>query len=290
MAQLPVMPLYTDVIIADTTHLTPAEFGAYMLILIAMWRSGGSLPNDDAVLRRIARTTANNWPRVREPVLALLMIEGDRVTQKRLAAEVERAGSRRSGRAAAGRKGGLAKAQNAGSGVLTQREAGVLAVREEIVLPQGISHLDPKSLKTLNAVQAMLENSLKQKGGNAALNHKPVVREEREANASPKKDDAVGVAKPRRGTRLAEDWKPLAGDVAFATGKGCSAGRIEREAEAFRNYWVAKAGTGGTKLDWSATWRNWIISALERRPEPKAYTGGSGGWSLPAWGPGGPKT
>lgn len=29
-------------------------------------------------------------------------------------------------------------------------------------------------------------------------------------------------------------------------------------AESFRDYWIAKAGKDGVKLDWLATWRNWV--------------------------------
>jgi uncharacterized protein YdaU (DUF1376 family) len=30
--------------------------------------------------------------------------------------------------------------------------------------------------------------------------------------------------------------------------------------ESFRDYWIAKAGQAGVKLDWDATWRNWVRS------------------------------
>jgi hypothetical protein len=71
-------------------------------------------------------------------------------------------------------------------------------------------------------------------------------------------------ASPRgRGSRLAGDWMPGKDEVAFALGKGMTPDRIEAEAEKFKNYWTAKAGAGGVKRDWRATWRNWIISALE---------------------------
>lgn len=33
------------------------------------------------------------------------------------------------------------------------------------------------------------------------------------------------------------------------------------EGEKFANFWWAKAGRDGTKLDWEATWRNWILNA-----------------------------
>lgn len=36
------------------------------------------------------------------------------------------------------------------------------------------------------------------------------------------------------------------------------------EGQSFADYWRAKPGKDGRKLDWQATWRNWVRSA--RRP------------------------
>jgi len=33
---------------------------------------------------------------------------------------------------------------------------------------------------------------------------------------------------------------------------------VQSVGEQFRDYWSAKAGSGSTKLDWQATWRNWV--------------------------------
>jgi uncharacterized protein YdaU (DUF1376 family) len=41
----------------------------------------------------------------------------------------------------------------------------------------------------------------------------------------------------------------------------------------FRDYWIAKPGKDGTKLDWQATWRNWVRN--ERRAEGKQQQGAS---------------
>lgn len=41
-------------------------------------------------------------------------------------------------------------------------------------------------------------------------------------------------------------------------------GRVETEK--FINYWQAKTGKDATKLDWVATWRNWMLTAGERTP------------------------
>lgn len=78
-----------------------------------------------------------------------------------------------------------------------------------------------------------------------------------------------------RGERIPPEWKPSPPDLEFALSKGMPRPRIDNEAERFRNYWTAKAGKTATKLDWSATWRNWVLQSLERHPPPNG-TGGSG--------------
>ena len=39
----------------------------------------------------------------------------------------------------------------------------------------------------------------------------------------------------------------------------------QREFDRFRDYWLAKAGRDGRKLDWLATWRNWMRTAEDRQ-------------------------
>jgi 5-methylcytosine-specific restriction endonuclease McrA len=70
----------------------------------------------------------------------------------------------------------------------------------------------------------------------------------------------------RKGSRIPPDWNPSPADRLFAISKGMSGARINTEAEKFRNYWTAKSGAAATKLDWAATWRNWVLSSLERTP------------------------
>jgi hypothetical protein len=48
------------------------------------------------------------------------------------------------------------------------------------------------------------------------------------------------------GTRLPPDWEPKQHQE-----------RTE-ELEKFRDYWIAQPGVKGRKVDWDATWRNWI--------------------------------
>lgn len=71
-----------------------------------------------------------------------------------------------------------------------------------------------------------------------------------------------------RATRLPRDWKPTAEQTRWAAREmgGIEPTRVDRIAESFRDYWVAKPGRDGTKLDWDATWRNWIRREGERGP------------------------
>lgn len=49
-----------------------------------------------------------------------------------------------------------------------------------------------------------------------------------------------------------------------------------RETEKFINYWRGKSGKDATKLDWPATWRNWMLNAAERQPSNGARASPSG--------------
>lgn len=66
---------------------------------------------------------------------------------------------------------------------------------------------------------------------------------------------------PSKGTRIPDDWQP---DIDYAKSKGLRPEEIKREAEKFKNYWSARAGSQGVKLDWTATWRNWVLSCAEK--------------------------
>lgn len=63
--------------------------------------------------------------------------------------------------------------------------------------------------------------------------------------------------KQQRGTRLPKDWEPSKADLEFCQKQRPDL-RVGEVAEGFRDYWHSKAGAAATKLDWSATWRNWV--------------------------------
>lgn len=67
-----------------------------------------------------------------------------------------------------------------------------------------------------------------------------------------------------RGTRIDPDWRPSEADRLVAKQEGFSESEIDREALRFRDYWKGRAGSGGVKLDWAATWRNWVRTSAEK--------------------------
>lgn len=80
----PTILLDTDAYLADTGHLSTTQHGAYLLILMAVYRSSdGYIPGDDVYLARCARLTLDKWNRIASTIRALLITKGDRVTQKR---------------------------------------------------------------------------------------------------------------------------------------------------------------------------------------------------------------
>ncbi|MCW5720017.1 MAG: YdaU family protein [Devosia sp.] len=91
MAQFPALPLWTDAYLADTGHLTTLEHGAYLMLLMSMWRAGGELPNDDRKLARFAKLTTPQWLRIKDTIMEFMTVSEDGLTvsQGRLGDELQ---------------------------------------------------------------------------------------------------------------------------------------------------------------------------------------------------------
>jgi uncharacterized protein YdaU (DUF1376 family) len=88
MAEFPALPLWTDAYLGDTTHLTTIEHGAYLLLLMSMWRTkDATLPNDDKLLARYARLTPGQWARIKPVLMPFFRVANDWITQGRLSDE-----------------------------------------------------------------------------------------------------------------------------------------------------------------------------------------------------------
>ena len=89
----------------------------------------------------------------------------------------------------------------------------------------------------------------------ATTNHKPLT-----INHKPIKEN-------KRGSRLAQDWF-----LTKSMGEWASQERpdidVRQVAEQFKDYWVAQPGQKGVKLDWDATWRNWVRNTKAVKANP----------------------
>jgi uncharacterized protein YdaU (DUF1376 family) len=84
MSLAPSMPMFWDAYLADTTHLSTEEHGAYLLLLAAMWRRNGWVPDDDRDNGRILGLSPARWRRVKERLRPLLIFKDGQITQKNL--------------------------------------------------------------------------------------------------------------------------------------------------------------------------------------------------------------
>lgn len=73
------------------------------------------------------------------------------------------------------------------------------------------------------------------------------------------KNSRAGASSAKRGCRLPTDWQPTSDDLAFAVDR--LGQQTDDEIDKFRDHWKAAPGSKGVKLDWDATFRNWIRNA-----------------------------
>lgn len=86
------------------------------------------------------------------------------------------------------------------------------------------------------------------------------------------KEEPSGSSK-KRGARLSEDWTLPDDWRTYAVGKGLQDRQIALEAEKFKNHWISQPGQRGVKVDWLATWRNWIINSGNLGKSPLTQSG-----------------
>ena len=85
------------------------------------------------------------------------------------------------------------------------------------------------------------------------LNQMPVINEPKVRKANPVKG-----RRWKADEVVPDEW------LEYAKTKGMALAFAKLEAEKFANYWVAASGAKAVKCDWMATWRNWVLSALDR--------------------------
>jgi uncharacterized protein YdaU (DUF1376 family) len=222
MAALPYIQLYVADYLADTAHLTTEEHGAYLLLIFNYWQRGKPLPNDDDRLARVCRMDVDRFRKIR-PMLAEFFDETETEwTQKRIETDLKKVRKTAKIKRENGKKGG-------------------------------------RPLKTKDN-----QHNLQVSGSLADANLKQSYTEtdtDTDTKEPPLASPPLETKKPnpkKRATRLRQDWTPTDANYQFAQQQGMTDDAIRLEADKFRDYWISQSDAKAAKLDWCATWRNWI--------------------------------
>jgi len=121
MTEFPYMPLFTDAYLGDTLHLSTEEHGAYLLLLMATWRSRDChLEDDDTRLARMAGVGIKKWTKMRPVIEAFFTVDARGWTQKRLLSERSRAATLRDQKSRAGKASALKRKETTSTDVSTE--------------------------------------------------------------------------------------------------------------------------------------------------------------------------
>lgn len=212
-------PLYPDRYEADTAHLSILEDGAYNRLLRLCWRSPAcKLPNDLAWIYRQCRAVSD------ADQAAICAVLDEFFTKAR--------------------------------GKIWNKK--LVEIHEQVL----VAHSNKSEAgKKGAAAKALKNNTLKPSTAKASLKQpEPEPEPELDLDQEEEKEEAVASSKklPAKGSRLPADWVLCEEWIEDVMALGLSIDLIRREGDKFRDYWIAKPGKDGVKVDWRATWRNWV--------------------------------
>jgi uncharacterized protein YdaU (DUF1376 family) len=69
------MPIYIGDYLSDTMHLTTAQHGAYLLLLMAYWKNKGPLPNNDVLLSQVCRMSLEDWNNAKPMLMKYFFVD-----------------------------------------------------------------------------------------------------------------------------------------------------------------------------------------------------------------------
>lgn len=231
--------------IAGTRELSMEERGAYWDVCALMYSRGGPIADDDAWIARTLGCNPRKWRSLKASLVAVgkLRIEGGQMVNGRAERELKRAQSR------------LKQARDAAEESAKQRRdraENAAKSNDYKDIPEATVCADDGAI-----YQLATSNSLESK---KEITPTESVRGDSLAEGSP------APKREPKGTRMPEGWRPEGKlrqwtiDRIAEDHSGVSAGH---ELEKFQNHWKAAIGAKGRKADWDATWRNWILRAIE---------------------------
>lgn len=228
------MPLWTDAYLADTRHLSDAEHGRYLLLLIDMWRAPNCrFPNDRQWLMRRFKRAAEDFDREIQPLLTeFCQCDGNWWTQKKL----------------------LKVWKQSQKYHTQQRDRAKSRWDKEKAHAAAMQTLqcNPSPKHYTNGRDSDVSESLPSESSESSTG---VIGAPEEARHKTKKH----TVKRRQLCPMPENWTP---NVEFARSKGLTDAEINRQANKAIDY--AKLHDK-RYADWDAYWRNWVRNFLEMR-------------------------
>jgi hypothetical protein len=94
----------------------------------------------------------------------------------------------------------------------------------------------------------------------------------KETKEEERREETPQAASPKRGSRLPEPFMVKKEMQEWADAE-CPQLDLKTETQKFVNYWRAKTGKDATKLDWPATWENWMLNARDKYGSNKQSNG-----------------
>lgn len=85
------MPLYIGDYLADTQLLTTEQHGAYLLLIMAYWKNGGAIPNDDAVLAKVCGLSLRRFKSQKKTLLNFFKVSENELLMPRIDEEIKKA-------------------------------------------------------------------------------------------------------------------------------------------------------------------------------------------------------
>ncbi|WP_440090123.1 YdaU family protein [Pseudomonas fragariae (ex Marin et al. 2024)] len=134
MAALPYMQFYVADYLADTSHLTTEEHGAYMLLLFSYWQTGKPLRIDR--LSTIARVPNERWHSVAETLSEFFHVTETHWIQFRVESDLDAVNSKTQAASNAGKASAKAKA------LKKQQELNESSTTVADPLQRNVNHID----------------------------------------------------------------------------------------------------------------------------------------------------
>lgn len=199
MAEFPALPLFTDAFIGDTTHLTAAQTGAYLMLLFIAWKMPDcALPNDDKKLARWARMDNRTWIVNKSIIMEFWKLGEDaKWRQARLVDERIYVEHKRTLNSQAGKSSALKRLNRGSTTVPT-----TVPTERQQPIPIPIPKKEEEETKSVSSSKKVTEN----------LN---------------------------RGTRLSDNWELEQEWGDWAEIQGLNEEEILYQANKFKNYWLS---------------------------------------------------